>query len=425
MTNTIFNKVLYIIMFIVPVATLPADIFPLYNIVRYVILLGCGITLFIALFKKRNELKFDKIDKTLLVLLVILFISTIFSIKPFVSIIGTGNRLEGLLMFCVYILTYYTAKYYFEYNEKIRKYSIFIIVFVCIIGILQYYNIFPIYHIFNIKHLSSYSTSTFGNSNFFGSFLSMVVPIFMAIYINNSKKRYLFFSGLTFLALIASLARSAWVGLAVASIIGLIYVVKNANKYMYIRTLHIICLFIVIFAFIYKSPEIFSMSNKLNSKIFQTGTDIYQTIENGELIDTTGSGRIGIWKMAIKLIPFNPLIGFGPDTFAYAGAYYLPQDMYNCCKASGVIADKAHNEYLQYAVTIGIPGLFVYLLFIYKILEKQKDIFTNKITLLFSVAIIAYLVQAFFNISTIGVAPIFWLLLGLIQNDKFKSKIKI
>ena len=144
MTNTIFNKVLYIIMFIVPIATLPADIFPLYNIVRYVILLGCGITLFIALFKKRNELKFDKIDKTLLVLLVILFISTIFSIKPFVSIIGTGNRLEGLLMYCVYILTYYTAKYYFEYNEKIRKYSIFIIVFVCIIGILQYYNIFPI-----------------------------------------------------------------------------------------------------------------------------------------------------------------------------------------------------------------------------------------------------------------------------------------
>ena len=185
MTNTIFNKVLYIIMFIVPIATLPADIFPLYNIVRYVILLGCGITLFIALFKKRNELKFDKIDKTLLVLLVILFISTIFSIKPFVSIIGTGNRLEGLLMYCVYILTYYTAKYYFEYNEKIRKYSIFIIVFVCIIGILQYYNIFPIYHIFNIKHLSSYSTSTFGNSNFFGSFLSMVVPIFMAIYVKS------------------------------------------------------------------------------------------------------------------------------------------------------------------------------------------------------------------------------------------------
>ena len=39
------------------------------------------------------------------------------------------------------------------------------------------------------------------------------------------------------------------------------------------------------------------------------------------------------------------------------------------------------------------------------------------------IPIIAYLVQAFFNISTIGVAPIFWFLLGLIQNEDFKNKL--
>mgnify|MGYP000451980797 FL=1 len=41
---------------------------------------------------------------------------------------------------------------------------------------------------------------------------------------------------------------------------------------------------------------------------------------------------------------------------------------------------------------------------------KRKDIF-----IILSI-IGSYLVQAFFNISTIGIAPIFWFCLGIIDN---------
>ena len=85
------------------------------------------------------------------------------------------------------------------------------------------------------------------------------------------------------------------------------------------------------------------------------------------------------------------------------------------------LADKAHNEYLQIAATIGIPALIIYLAFVCQIVFKDKNIFKNNATFILLVPIISYLVQAFFNISTIGVAPIFWLLLGLIQNQKFKE----
>ena len=86
--------------------------------------------------------------------------------------------------------------------------------------------------------------------------------------------------------------------------------------------------------------------------------------------------------------------------------------------------DKAHNEYLQIAATIGIPAMIVYLAFLAQILSSQKKkIFKDNATFILVIPIISYIVQAFFNISTIGVAPIFWALLGLLQNLPFKKNL--
>ena len=414
MIDKIINKSIYIIMFIVPIIIVP---FAYTSLAKFVVLLICGLILFVALFNKRKELKFDLIDKILLLFWFIICLSTIFSINKPVSVFGTEGRFEGLLTYSVYFLTYYASKYYLEYNKKLQIYAIIIIVITAVIGIFQYYS--------TIYSSISYAKSTFTNSNFFGNFLAIVVPILMSLYINSAKKRYLILSGLTFFALIISLARSAWIGVAVACILGIIFIVKSKDKYLYIRALHLICLFIVLFVIAFKSADFFNSPNKIATKFLQANNSILESMENGELVNSAGSGRIGIWKMAIHLTAINPILGFGPDTLAFAGSYYTPVDMYNCCKASGVIADKAHNEYLQYSATIGIPGLIVYLVFIALILIKQKDIFTNKVSLTLSIPIISYVVQAFFNISTVGVAPIFWLLLGLIQNEKFKSKMNI
>ena len=160
------------------------------------------------------------------------------------------------------------------------------------------------------------------------------------------------------------------------------------------------------------------------NKLIQFSNDINSSLDSDGISDSAGSGRIFIWKLAFKLIPKYPLIGSGPDTFLYASAAQEIEDVYTIFKKSHVFMDKAHNEYLQYAVTVGIPALIIYLLFVGEILSKQKDILKNNVTLIFSLAIIGYLVQAFFNISTIGVAPIFWLLLGLIQNNKFKKRME-
>ena len=79
--------------------------------------------------------------------------------------------------------------------------------------------------------------------------------------------------------------------------------------------------------------------------------------------------------------------------------------------------DKAHNEYLHIMATSGVPSLFTYAIFLYFVLKKgfalsHQDSRYN----MFMISIVAYLVQAFFNISVVSVAYIFWIFLGVISN---------
>ena len=80
---------------------------------------------------------------------------------------------------------------------------------------------------------------------------------------------------------------------------------------------------------------------------------------------------------------------------------------------------------MQIAAIIGIPALIIYLGFLALIvLPKMKIMFKDKTSFIIFLIILSYLAQAFFNISTIGVAPLFWMILGLSDNEEFILKIK-
>ena len=232
-----------------------------------------------------------------------------------------------------------------------------------------------------------------------------------------------------FLAMLVSMTRSSWVGLAFATIFGLIYIVKNFNKKILIRTLHIVVGFVIIFVFVLMPPsfiynainqneKFYSLEGRLNS----VRNDIVNIFSNTseEEIMTVGTARMGIWMATLNSIAKEPLIGTGADTLKDALIQHSIDYVIYRAETYNEVVDKAHNEYLQIAATIGIPALIVYLAFVAQIILNQKNVFKNDMIFTFIVAIISYLAQAFFNISTIGVAPIFWALLGLIQNERWK-----
>lgn len=132
--------------------------------------------------------------------------------------------------------------------------------------------------------------------------------------------------------------------------------------------------------------------------------------------------------MTIDIIKEHPIFGVGPDCLKHE-VYYNNKDYVK----GNTIVDKAHCEYLQIAVTTGVPSLIVYIVLIsiilfrllYKFIDIVKIKGANSKEAIFIVAVVAsifsYLFQAGANISVTSVAPLFWAMLGIGANISKKE----
>lgn len=130
--------------------------------------------------------------------------------------------------------------------------------------------------------------------------------------------------------------------------------------------------------------------------------------------DEWGSGRGTAWRLALEYyreLPFHrKLVGYGPETF---GILMLNHNM-ELVQSTGTIFDNAHNEYLQYLVTMGIGGLLSYLVFVGMVLKRLVTLTVQKPSALaMAFAIICYLAQAVVNINQPITSPFLWIFLAL------------
>lgn len=428
MKQKLITIILTLIAVLVPLLIIPNG--DNYNILKLILLLTTGLALLILLLASYKTLTIDKKDIIILIFLGLVFFSTFLSSNIKVSIIGANNRYEGLLMFITYICIYLGAKKYFKY-EKISTFlniMFYVSIIIGILGIAQkYISYMPLYPIFN-KGICS----TFGNSNFFGSFISIVLPIASATFILKGSKKGFILSLIMFFNMISSGTRSAWVAFLAVGLLGLIYLIKQRNKKYFIRAIILLIFFSIIgiylfdgFGFVSKTVvnSDLNTTNSPSIKVEQIKNDIKAAKVAG-ISDEMGSQRILIWKLTLGVIAKKTFLGCGPDNLWRGLVENCTEETLHYAQKNHIGIDKAHNEYLQIAATLGIPALICYLIFIVLILiPKIKLAINNKIYFIICLAIISYLVQAFFNISTIGVAPLFWMLLGLSDNMDFINKL--
>ncbi len=420
MKDKIVTIVLSIILFIVPIAIIP-NTWGEYNIVKIIILLVCGFILLITTLIGINKIKFDKMDIPILIFGTLAILSTIFSKDINKSIIGEENRYEGLLTIITYVLIYYNSKYYFKSYKKFIPALSIIYISICIFAIIQFLvgNNIKLPPIF-----AKGANGTFGNTNFMGSFVSIVLPAFILGAIFKNRIIYYIGSIASFSAMLACAARSSFVAFFISIILIITYLIIQKNKNYWKRFSILIIIVIVCFTIIDLIDSNQRIPNKINSMV----TDIKQAIKIG-LSDEMGTGRIGIWKITIKLVEKVPILGCGVDALSSGLEQILPEENSNFIAKSYLYIDKAHNEYLQIAATMGIPALLAYLTFIGMVLiSGVKKMLKHKVIAIYIIVIISYLTQAFFNISTIGIAPIFWFILGMASrniNRKKRDIIKI
>lgn len=127
---------------------------------------------------------------------------------------------------------------------------------------------------------------------------------------------------------------------------------------------------------------------------------------NGRMLDSFGSGRLGVWRKTLETARQHLLFGTGPDTFrALVG-----DEMYRAGLTPGQTFDNPHNMFLAIAMQSGLPAL---LLFLAGMGALVIGAWRQRGGLGLAAAVLAYLAQGMFSFSICLVTPMFWAMAGL------------
>ncbi len=364
----------------------------------------------------KSKRKLDIFDYLFYILTFAGIIASVFAIDSYLSIFGKALRHEGFLTVLSYYLLFINWK-----NNGTKKEVCDFIKLVVLIGILNsIYSILQIYTNFSfILRFSQDDTMAFGlciNPNFFGSLMVTVLSIVSCYFLmnkNSSIKEYLIII-LLFIGLINSQSTGPFLTIVVALIFISIFLYKKKN--LVLRKL-IILTFILL--------ATYSSIYLLNKYVYRIDRcemcDINKTIENG------GNGRLNIWKNSLGVIKDNFFTGVGFDNFHLAYPNPKIDSSISLTVTNGevsaspmksyFIVDNAHNVYLHTLSTTGIIGLIPYLMLcLFTFIKGLKS--KNKLMFLLLSGFVAYSVQAFANISVIEVAPIYYIIIGLMLSIK-------
>lgn len=417
-SNKSLSKLLASIITITPLIIVPFyyDYF-YFPKIFFVYLVVSAMAIIWFLNRSNNILSIDFTEKMIIIYLVLMVISTAFSIDISRSIWGTPLREEGIITILSYIFIFVAAKRNFQFERKHLKLFLVSAIIVASYGVFQYFGYDPIPRDpFRFKW-EGRAFSTMGNPNFLGTYLTLILPISTYAYVYSKKIVYLIVSGILYLSLLCTMTRSSWIGalISIVALAGYLIIYKYSIKHLTIILLTFMA--ITFFINIYSDGRVFgrflTISNDLGSVIAQLAD-----------YESAGANRIFIWKRVIELIKQKPLIGYGLETLDLVFTDTYREDILALFNRI-IIFNKAHNEYLHIAVSTGIPSLIAYLAFVWSIIRKAvKNAKSNPMIIPLLCSIIGYLVQAFFNISVVSVAYIYWIFLGILMKLSLEASIK-
>jgi tetratricopeptide (TPR) repeat protein/O-antigen ligase len=355
------------------------------------------------------------------VLLVLLFLisyafSTIISIFPRISFMGSYSRLQGLYTFIAYGVIFFILINTIEKREQVERFFkiiIFTSVPISLYGILQHYQLDPLTWSTTIGE--RITGANMGNPIFVAAYLIMVVPITISMLIKSFVARnqekdsrsvlwltillYCIIVILQVACILFTQSRGPWLGLFGAFFIyflgTLIFVagkdrtdfkfgIKDALKaslfalggiitgllpaylYCFIKKKGFRWLWLgFVFQTIILAALLFTL-NLPNTPLKQI-LKIPYVSRLGELSYKAESGttrvRILIWDGTIDLIRSNPLrmiIGYGPESMKHVWDPHSPAELAHH-ESKSAAPDRAHNEAFDRIVTTGFIGFFLYM----------------------------------------------------------------
>lgn len=429
-----FNKIYEIIstiLLILLILILPIvyiiyiDNAPSSKVCIYLHWIGIISIILYILFKIINKEKLKTKDIIIVILVIFAFLSYHFAINKEIALDGMTGRREGLKSILSYYAIFLLATTIPKKNQSvIMKVFLGVGIFQIFVGTIQ---TMQLQNILGYSRANAWSTNykfasgTFGNPNFYSTYILLGLLYSFGLLMKDKKRK----SFIVNLILTIIFSYGLIIGNTISCILAFIIVVifclcKKINKKNYKKS---ILGFVIVLSLLISIALVSDkfLHHRITYSINKNINEISDIFKNG-INDQTGNGRIYIWKETIKKFPNHIYTGIGLDNFALINdggpiCTYTSNTKYECF-------DKTHNEYLQILITEGLIAFLVYIMFIYhnvyQVFKYKKYLDNHFYGLLCSV--ISYLIQAVFNISVITVAPIFYMLMGFMNNNDLPLK---
>ena len=242
-------------------------------------------------------------------------------------------------------------------------------------------------------------TSFFTLNSYLSQYLILIMPLILSLLLFKKIKKEKIFLGivlsLTFILLLLTMERGAWLGITIG-LLTMGIMLRDKRILIGFPLLVLLTLFV--------------------SPLFRVhATSIFQPQCHSE--------RLCCMRSCLTMIKKHPFIGVGLGNFRYVyPGYMLPKAKEHFLHA--------HNVFLQIAVEMGIPGLlaFLWLLFLFFkdiFSQRQEDKYLKVASIGLSAGIIAILITSFFHdvFHSRQIATLTWYIIGMmVASNKLKDK---
>lgn len=307
------------------------------------------------------------------------------------------------------LLVYFFATNYVNRGNFDKIYYTFFIVGVVasIYGILQYFGLELIWP----KTLNPFGgrcVSTFGNPNFLSSFLILLFPIMFANYLSGKDTfLMLMFMLVYFCALLCTLTRSSWFGLAMGILYFCILMLRYLKDLFLRNKTKIILLFTLMLLLFILWPR-----SPIGGNPAPTGRIL--EVRQAKEVYSPLHQRILIWFCGWDMIKEKPVTGKGWGLYELFYPFYQGKYLFIKKLSHRTHANNAHNEIIEVWSQTGTLGLGLYILFLvtffvyaFKILNFKQQVYEKLLVIALSSSVLGMLVDNMLNVTIHFCVPAF------------------
>lgn len=373
-----------------------------------------------AISKKQfwqNILAKYKNNKKIFLLLIFLILgailSTIFSEDILFSLWSSPHRSGGSVNFIFSVLLS-SALFFTVKNEDWNKLWIFSFIVADIVvafAAIQYFDLLP-------KIFVDYTyrpPSTMSNPILLAIYLLILIFPLLALAIKEkSKKAILYWASLLFFmfGIFISGSRAAYLGIFIGAIYFILFFPKKLFKTKIIISAALFLVFsaVLYVNFIPNLPDFIEKGEKISVITKRL------SIENA--IRDLGETRFSAWKVFLNSSAENPFLGWGPENQSIAfDKYYDPSLPYLVGNSINNWWDRAHNIFLDLAVSYGYAFLAIYIFifgFIFWKLQKTKKADNeNKINChAIQATFLSYFIALMFGFDSVSTYIVLFFIIG-------------